>query len=280
MNMDHEHGAGLPIRRGLAPVYASSLAVALLMAVASIAGLAYSAVIYPTDELLRTFVANDVASLLLGMPILLGSMGLARRGRMMGLLCWPGALLFVLYNYLAYVFALPLGLASLLHLALVVLSAYGLLALVAVIDAESVKRSLAGLVPERIGGAVLAGLGLLFFLRALVVLLGAVTSGTAVARTELAVNVSDSLISPIWVIGGALLWRRRSLGYVLGLGLLLGISLLFVALVVLMFVQPLLTAAPVAFVDAIVILGMGLICFIPCSLFARGVASSHPRPVA
>jgi len=76
------------------------------MAAASVAGLMYRTTIYPTDELLRTFVSNDVVNLFIGLPILLGSMWLARRGQLLGLLCWPGALFFVLYNYIVYVFAM------------------------------------------------------------------------------------------------------------------------------------------------------------------------------
>jgi hypothetical protein len=52
-----------------------------------------------------------VVNLLIGLPILLGSMWLARRGQLIGLFLWPGALLFVLYNDIIYVFAMPINLA-------------------------------------------------------------------------------------------------------------------------------------------------------------------------
>jgi hypothetical protein len=35
---------------------------------------------------------------MIGLPILRGSMGLARRGKLLGLLLWPGALFYVLYH--------------------------------------------------------------------------------------------------------------------------------------------------------------------------------------
>ncbi len=269
--------ATLPVRRVLTLTYAVSLVVALLAAAVSMASLAYRTVVYPTDELLRAFVPNDVVNLLVGVPLLLASVGLARRGRRIGLLAWPGGLLFILYNYIAYILAVPIGAASLAHVALVALSAYGLVRLVAAIDGASVRNALAGAVPERAAGAILAGLGFLFFLRGVAVLTGAVVGGTGIGPAEFAVNVSDMLISPAWLIGGILLWQRKELGYVLGLGLLLGISLLFVALVLFLIIQPLLTAAPFAVIDVVVILVMGLICFVPCTLFARGVASPrHP----
>ena len=121
-------------------------------------------------------------------------MWLARRGRLSGLLCWPRALFFVLYNYIAYFFAVPLNWAFLLHLALLMLSVYALIGLVAGIDGIAVRQRL--------------------------------------AATELATNF-----------------------------------------IVFMLLQPLLTTAPFAAVHVIVVLAMGLICFVPFVLFARGVAA-------
>ena len=70
--------AHLPVTRDLALAYALSLVVTLMMGVASAAGLLYTTNLYPTQEPLKTFVANDVVNLFIGLPILLGSMWLAR----------------------------------------------------------------------------------------------------------------------------------------------------------------------------------------------------------
>ena len=54
------------------------------------------------------------------------------------------------------------------------------------------------------------------------------TDKAATARwitdADLAVNISDLLISPVWIAGGLLLWRRKAYGFVTGLGLLLGLT--------------------------------------------------------
>jgi hypothetical protein len=279
MNTNQERNASLPIRGGLALTYAISFIIAILMAAASIAGLLYRTVIYPTDDLLRSFVSNDVVNIFIGLPILLGSMWLAWRGKLIGLLCWPGALFFVLYNYLVYVFAMPLNVAFLLHLALVTMSAYTLIGLVASIDGKMVQKRLTGAVPERLAGGVLAGLGFLFFLRVIGVIVNALTSQTPIAETELALHISDCLITPAWVIGGVLLWRRKEFGYVIGLGLLFQASMLFIGLIIFLLLQPFLTTAPFVLVDVVVIFAMGLICFIPFALFVRGVVSDrHSSP--
>jgi hypothetical protein len=275
MNTDQGRNTSLPTRRNLALIYVLSLIIAILMATASVGGLVYGADLYPTDDLHQSLVPTDVANLLLGLPILLGSTWLAWRGKLIGLLLWPGALLFVLYNYLAYVLAMPLNVAFLLHLTLVMLSAYTLAGLVTSIDGEAVQGRLAGAVSERVAGGIVAGLGLLFFLRAAGVLAGAIASQAPMAGTELAPNVADMLIAPAWVIGGVLLWRREAFGYVSGLGLLFSISMLFIGLIILLLVQPFLTAASFALVDVVVVLILGLIGFVPFALFVRGVLSSR-----
>jgi hypothetical protein len=267
----------LPVTRDLALACALSLVAALLMAVASVAGLLYTSSVYPTQELIKTFVANDVANLLIGLPILLGSMWLARRGKLMGLLFWPGALFYALYNYIVYVLGTPLALASLLYLALVTLSAYALFSLVASIDGQVVQQRLAGAVPERFAGGVLTGLGALFFLRVIGVIVNALIHQTLLARTELALHVADLIIAPAWVIGGILLWRRQVLGYVTGMGLLFQASMLFVGLIFFLILQPFLTTAPFVLADVVAITIMGMVCFVPFALFVRGAASQEKQ---
>ena len=275
MNTNQEHNTSLPINRSLTLTYAFSLIIAILMAAASVAGLMWRSIIYPTDELLRAFMSNDVVNLFIGLPILLGSMWLARRGRLIGLLCWPGALLFVLYNYIVYVFAMPLNVAFVSHLVLVTLSVYTIIGLVASIDGKATRQRLTGAVPVRTAGGILAGLGLLFFLRVIAVMVNALASQALIAETELAISISDFVVMPTWVIGGVLLWRREALGYVAGLGLLFQGCMLFIGLICFMLLQPLLTGAPFIPVDVAVVSIMGLVTFVPFALFVRGVVSSR-----
>ncbi|MCJ7825167.1 MAG: hypothetical protein MUP44_09730 [Anaerolineales bacterium] len=275
MNTNQERNASLPLRCSLTLVYALSFIIAILMAATSIAGLLYPTIVYPTDELLQSFLPNDVANLLIGLPMLLASMWLTRRGKLVGLLFWPGALFFVLYNYIIYIFAMPLNVAFLLHLALVMLSVYSLVGLVASIDGKVVQQRLAHAVPERLAGGVLAGLGLLFFLLVIGAIVNALISQTPIVETELALHTADFLIAPAWVVCGVLLWRRKAFGYVAGLGLLFQASMLFIGLIIVLLLQPFLTAAPFSLVDVVVTFVMGLICFIPLALFVRGVVSGR-----
>lgn len=260
----------LPVTRSLTFASAASLVVALLASLSAIIGVLYPTAVYPTDALAQSSVPNDMVTLLIGVPVLLGSMWLARRSRLIGLLFWPGALFYVLYNAVVYVFALPLNVVFLFNLILVPVSAYTIAGLVAGIDAGAVQHRLAGIVPERWAGGVLMGFGAAFFLRVIGIGVGALIGQAPVAVEELAVMIADVVIAPAWVIGGALLWRREPFGYVAGTGILFHGTILFVGLIAVMLLQPLMTAAPFVLVDVAVIVLMSLICIVPFALFVRG----------
>ena len=266
----------LPITRDLTLAYALSLVVALIMTVASVIGFLYRTVIYPTDELLLSKIPLDVFNLVVGLPILLGSMWRARRGKLIGLLCWPGALFYVLYIYVSYLIGVPFNALFLPYIALVTLSAYTLIGLVASIDGEAVRQRLTGVVPARTAGGILAGLTILFIVRQIAVTVTALISQTPVDPImELPLWIADLTLSPAWLVGGFLLWRREALGYVAGAGLLLLYSLLFIGLITVMVFQGLFFASPIDVAGIVVMLVMGLICFIPFALFVRGAASDR-----
>lgn len=276
---EHAVGAGitsssLPHRYLLSPAYLISLLIAFLSAIASVAGLVYRTEIYPTEELQRTFLANDVVNLLLGLPILLVSMWLTRRGNLIGLLFWPGALFYGLYNYLVYLLGMPLNVMFLFYLAIVTLSIYTTIGLVAAIDYRAVKDRLSGQVPYRFTGALLILFGLLFLSLAVGQILGALTNQADISRSQLGLVVADFIFSPAWVVGGVLLWRRQSLGYVGGTGLLFQVSMLFVGLIVVLILQPLVGTGTSGLKDIIFLSIMSLISLIPLALFVRGVANS------
>jgi len=265
----------LPINNDLQLILISSIFITVLMIVASLTGIINSESVYPSDEFRQSFLPNDVVNLCIGLPILILSMWLTRRGKLIGLLFWPGALFFVFYNYLVYVFAMPPGLPFLLHLVLVSLSVYTMIALVAAMDTNAVQERLNSAVSERLAGGVLVGMGVLFVLRVIALIVESLSSGVPIAETDMAVNVADFFLSPALIIGGVSLWQRKNFGYIVGLGLLFNASMLFIGLIVFLLIQPLITNAPFALVDVVVILGMGSICFIPTVLFMRGVIKNR-----
>jgi hypothetical protein len=185
--------------------------------------------LFPADQAVNT-VGTDTFSLIVVVPILLASIWLARRNSLAGMLIWPGALFFALYIYAFDVVSLPPGALFLPYVALVILSACGLAALVPCIDDEVVMQRLAVTVPARTAGIVLVALAVLFILIDVAALAAAITGGTPVGPTEHAAWLVDLVIEcPPLLLGGFLLWRGSSPGYVAGTGLLLQIGMLLVA---------------------------------------------------
>jgi hypothetical protein len=263
----------LPVTRNLRHAYGSTLLGAALMAALSLGGLLYPSIFYPTEELLQSFGPNDIVNLVLGFPILLGSMWLVRHGKLIGLLCWPGALLYVLYNYIAYMFGIPLSLLTFAYLVLVLLSMYGVFDLLNGIDKNAVHEQLSGSVPVRAAGGILMMFGILFVFRAIGMIIEMITGQTVLPSSEIGVMIADIVISIFFITGGALLLRRSSLGYVSGLGFLFGASMLFIGLIMVLLLQPMLMGIPFSLIDVIVVFIMGLVCFIPFGLFVRKVAA-------
>jgi len=263
----------LPTTRNLNLAYALSLLTGLLMAGVSLGGLLFPGDLYPTAELHSTYVPNDVVNLFIGLPVLLASMWLTRRETLVGLLFWPGALLYVLYNYIAYVFGMPFSTISFIYIAIVLLSAYVLFDLLRSIDQQSVQARLSGAVPVKLTGWVLILFGVFFFFRAVVMIVQPLTQQTTLPVSEVGVLIADLVLSTFWFAGGFLMLRRMPLGYVSGLGLLFSGSMLFIGLIIFLLLQPVLIGASFQLVDVLVVLAMGMICFIPFFLFLRGTIS-------
>ncbi len=278
------------------PAYWLSLAVVLLMALVSAGdlGLGLSG-LYGFDRkaglgitastagvLVPGFLAEDLFNLVVGVPLLLGTLWFARRGSLFGLLLLPGALFYVLYTYGRYLIGAPFGVVFVPTAALVALSVLAIIAVVRVIDVGAVQERLVGIVPARTVGGILVALALLTIGQDAT---GAVTTALAegVSPQPLAreVWVLDLAIgAPATLIGGILLWRRTALGSVLAAGLLLAYGATPLALAAIMAFQPLLTGASG---DGATVAGLLLftaVSFAPLWFFARATRGRGPVRVA
>jgi len=208
----------LPAKRDLTLSYLASLIVAALMAVVSATGLLLgSGGLYGPHQtlslgvtegeaglLLPGFLGQDAFSLLVGLPLLLGSLWLARRGSLIGLLFWPGMLFYALYWYVLYLTGAPFSVLFLVYVPLVTLSAFTTIGLMSSIDGEEVRRRLSGAVPARVIGAILVVLGILTLAQdasgALITALVDDAPGDPAARPVWIVDLA--LQAPAVIVGG------------------------------------------------------------------------------
>lgn len=134
-------------------------------------------------------------------------------------------------------------------------------------------QRLSAVMPRRTVGGALVGLAILYFaLETLLIV------ATLASRALL-----DPLMHTAWIIdltvqcrallvGGVLLWRRETLGYVVGAGLLLQFGVLNVGYLVVVVLQAFFAAAPINAPVVALLLVTGVICFTPLTFFVRGGA--------
>jgi len=282
----------LPLKGDLTLAYRTSLLIALLMVVVSAAGLAWgSTSLYGVESnralgvsastagvLVPGFLVQDLFNLVVGLPILVGALWLARRDSLIGLLLWPGALFYLAYTYVHYLIGVPFSALFLGYVAIVVLSAYTTIGLVASIDGDTVRQRLTGAVRPRFVGGLLVGSALLTVGQdAGGAVATALASGAPIDPLARGVWIADLTLGvPAMLIVGGLLWQRASLGYVAAAGLLLSFGMTSVVIAAMLALQPVLTGAPIDGATVMGLLFFGAVSLAPLVLFARGTAS---RPV-
>jgi len=133
-------------------------------------------------------------------------MAQTRRGKIIGLLFWPGTLFIITYHYLAYTVAFMSFWQFAIYLLLVFLSAYTVYRLFSSVDSLSIQEQLAGKVPERFAGGVLAGFGILFFFWRGSLAVQSLIGTAVLSKPEFATAIVDILLAPVWAIVGMFLW--------------------------------------------------------------------------
>ena len=205
----------LPVVRDLTVPYVLSLITAGLLASISLAGLLYGErALYESDPLtLPAFLGQDGVTLVVGLPLLLGSLWAARRGSVRGLLLWTGALFYVAYSYAYYLTVF--NALFLAYVCVVSMSLFGLVYLLVSIDAVGVRARFASRAPTRLAGGFLVLMMGLFGLMWTGGVVGTLVGGgepTAVQRIVWPLDLAVAFPAGFW--GGVWLLRRRPLAYV------------------------------------------------------------------
>lgn len=265
----------LPIKREVTLASLCSGLVALLLSVASLAGLLDGSHLYPASQVSGN-TGTDALNLVVGLPLLLGSMWLARRGSLIGLLCWPGALFYILYVYTFYLLGVPFNALFLPYVALVTLSAYTLIGLVASFDGQAVRHRLSGGVPVRTTAGLFLLLALLFLTVDVVQVVTTLASRASVNSTTYASWCTDCTVQlPALFVAGLLLWRREALGYVAAPGLLLQGGVLNAGYALVLAFQAIFAAAPLNAPFVALVFVIGVLGFILLAFFVRAAARGH-----
>jgi hypothetical protein len=220
---------------------------------------------YDTISYAAQAIAQDAVTLFLGIPLLVISMYLSRKGSLRGRLLLAGALGYFLYTYASMVFLAAYNAMFLVYVALFSLSLFAFILTMARIDPAGLIQHVSPRFPRRgiaaffaLIGAFLAWLG-----RIVPALLAGVPPYGLEAYTTLVIQALDlGIIVPTALVTAILLWQKRPWGYALASVVLAKASLMGVALVA-MIIGQLLAGVSVSLVEAgifslIPVAGIGL----------------------
>jgi hypothetical protein len=174
---------------------------------------------WDTVSMAAQMQANDLVTLLLGLPLLAISFWLARRGYLRGRLLLAGTLGFILYTYITMMVGAHYNALFLVYVALFSLSLFAFVLVMMSFDLATLPAYFSDKLPR---GWVA---GLLFFAAAFLLLawLGRIAATFAPGAvpvlentTSLFIQAMDlGLIVPVCILAGILLLRRRAWGYLL-----------------------------------------------------------------
>jgi|SRR5829696_2961966 len=195
-----------------------SAALAALMVVQSVLGRVFSDQYRDAEWIRLTWFGNDWVTLVLAAPLLVGSLLLARRGSIRGLLLWLGTLGYAAYNYAYYMLGAALNAFFPLYFVALLMSVATLILALSRIDVAGAAAHFRAKTPVRVVGGylVLVALGLSsvwMVTWAAYVFAGRPTPVDTEAF-KLVAALDITIMMPALALGGILLWRRSVWGYV------------------------------------------------------------------
>jgi hypothetical protein len=216
----------LPVKTKLDAFYYVSIIIILLILFLSVIGiLNVKYGIYGNDPNLNSiFWGQDFIHLILGMPIFLLILYLAKQKSIVSFLLWPGMFFYIIYDYFYFLLGTPMSYYFLGYLLIVILSIYTLIGFLINIDIEKLFGYVHEL-PNKLIGVILVAFSCLTFLSILLSPGGLIPS----LQSHININLQARLLwtldpifqIPSFLIVGILLLLRKPMGYVLSGGLLL-----------------------------------------------------------
>ncbi|MBK6768186.1 MAG: hypothetical protein IPG72_03990 [Ardenticatenales bacterium] len=205
---------------------------AVLVAAASIVGLAVPGFYRDPVAWSTQAVAQDAADLAYVLPVLVVSALFAARGSLRGWLVWLGALSYLVYTFVIYAFAVQHNRLFLVYVAALGCALWALIGGLAQTDWDDVKAGFSPRAPVRAMGVLLLVPAVLFTLLWLSEEVPAALAGTVpqgVVDNGVPTNpvhvIDLSMMLPAMAIVGWWAWRKRAIGY--GLAPVLLVNTLF-----------------------------------------------------
>ena len=194
--------------------YILSAVLAALMVVQSVLGLIFPGRYRDVEWIRLTWFGNDWVTLAVGVPLLVASLLLARRGSVRGLLLWLGMLGYGAYNYAYYMLGAALNAFFPLYIAALLLSVITLILVLSRIDVAEIAASFRPKMPVRLVGGYLVfvavGLALVWMVMWAAYIFAGQPTPIEPEAFKLVAALDITIMVPALALGGVLLWRRNA----------------------------------------------------------------------
>ena len=196
-----------------------SFALAVLMVTQALLGLLASGAYRDVAWIKATWFGNDLVTLLIAVPLLLGAMWFASRGSTRARLVWLGVCGYAVYNYTYYVLGTALNVFFAIYVLTFVVAIASLIIGLVGTDAASVASAFSARTPAKVLGGyyvfVATGLSAVWLGTWAAYVFAGRPTPVETEAFHLVAALDMTLMVPALVTGGVLLWRRRPWGYLI-----------------------------------------------------------------
>lgn len=175
---------------------------------------------YETVSIAAQAIAQDVVTLLVGIPLLVVSMILFKKGSLQGKLLLSGTLAYFLYTYASFAFGAAYNILFLVYVSLFSLSLFAFIFALMEIDIPTLPKQFSSGLPRRTIAIFLFVVGSFLLLAWLGRIVPALLENQPPlgleSYTTLIIQALDlGLVMPIAFLSGILLWKKSAWGYLL-----------------------------------------------------------------
>ena len=217
-------------------IYINSIAIALLALVATLSGLFWKG-LYKHDSIsgVAQMMGQDLVTLVICIPILIGTLYLISKDSFRGRLIWMGTIFYFMYSYASMSVLTSYNQLFLVYVAIFSISLYTLIGELLSLDIKSTKKSFSPGPVNKITAVFLVIIGLMLSAMWLKMIIDSLLTGIAPSALEsyttLVIQALDlEIVVPAAVITGILLFKGKKWGYLLASIFLIKASLLGTAI--------------------------------------------------
>jgi hypothetical protein len=213
--------AGCMFHNNFRVAYVLSSLMVILGIIASVGGL-FLAELYRDNELVKnTWFINDLLTLVVMTPLLIGSLTLSIRGSQRAQLVWVAMLSYMLYNFAFYLFGTAFNVFFLVYVAIVSLALFALIFSLSSLDVTAISQAFRASTPVRWISSFMVFIGVFLGFKWIADSLNFVFTGQLpkaildfAQPTNIVFALDLTLIVPWMIVGAIWLWQHQPWGYV------------------------------------------------------------------